>query len=268
MKSGLAKKNLKVALAQLDIAWENPAANRDQAILAIKKAANQGADLVVFPEMFLTGFSLRVEKYSSLDEIKFFKKLARINQVGIIIGLGMKKNSEHSAANQALVISKTGKILSQYQKIHPFTFAGEHKAMPAGNKLPIFKINGFRAATVICYDLRFPGLFEALAKQKVDLIFVIANWPAARIEDWKTLLRARALDTQSFVVGVNRVGSGNQLSYPGYSSVYGPRGEKIREMTAEGIEVIDLDLNLVQEARKSFPSLKDKRFDLYLKINR
>ena len=267
MKSVKPIQNLKVALAQLNIVWENSALNRDRAKNAISEAARKKADLIVFPEMFLTGFSFNSVLYSDTNEIQFFQKLAHENNIGIIIGLGIKKTSLESAENQALVISKTGKVLSQYCKIHPFSFVGEERVMKAGNKLPIFKINGFTAATVICYDLRFPALFEALARKKIDLIFVIANWPEARIEDWKTLLRARALDTQSFVVGVNRIGVGNNLNYSGHSLVYDPCGEKIIEITKEKIEIVELDIRVIGETRKNFPSLKDKRFGVYQKFN-
>lgn len=268
MSDRTTHKKLTIAIAQLDSVWENPEANQQQVEKVVATTARKAVDFIVFPEMFLTGFSMRVALYSSTADILFFQKLARKHAVGIIIGLGVKEKHARVGENQAVVISKTGKLLSQYNKIHPFSFAQEHTAIRAGVQLPTFKIAGHKAACVICYDLRFPGLFEVLAKQRIELLFVIANWPQARIADWRTLLRARALDMQSFVIGVNRVGTANGLLYPGYSSVYGPRGEKIIEMTKKGVQLVCIEPTAVRVARNSFPSLRDKKFSVYQKLNK
>lgn len=261
---------LKLALAQMNPVWEDKAANMKTAAEWVEKASKEGADMIVFPETTLTGFNIHSPHRTMPSEKKtittFFSGLAKKNKIAILVGLDVCESGKKKGKNLAVFFDAKGKVKAEYQKIHPFSFAKEDTYCEGGNKIVFFKIKGVVCSMVICYDLRFPGLFEAIAKKKPEIIFVIANWPETRIEHWKTLLAARALDTQAFIVGVNRIGEGGGLQYSGYSSVYGPRGEKLAETTDEGIAMVDIDTTMVKDWRKKFSSLKDKKIQLYGKL--
>ena len=127
--------------------------------------------------------------------------------------------------NTLVHLDPNGKLKTKYRKIHPFSYSTENKYYKAGKSPVITKISGMKIGLSICYDLRFPELFRFYAKAKVDLIINIANWPDTRIEHWRTLLKARAIENQCYVAGVNRVGDDPKLHYNGYSSVFDPMGK-------------------------------------------
>lgn len=257
---------IKITLAQYNIKWEDKIANQKKCEKLIRNAKNKGVDLIIFPEMTLTGYSMNIAKISeseaSSPTISFFKKLAKRYNINIIFGVVLKEKNK-KAKNMAMILDSKGKIISRYQKIHPFSYAKENKYFEAGQKLSVFKIKNVKCAMVICYDLRFPGLFEAISRHQPDAIIVIANWPQKRIKHWDLLLKARALDTQSFLVGVNRIGTGNNIKYNGHSSVYSPSGDRMYLAKKEKINSIFLDKKLIINTRKQFPSLKDKKFDIH-----
>ena len=157
-----------------------------------------------------------------------------------------------------------GKLAAYQGKVHPFTFAGEHQHFRAADELSVTPVGSFRLATAICYDLRFPELFRALALGGADLIVVPANWPRSRMTAWSQLLIARAIENQCYVVGVNRVGRGGGLDYDGRSAIIDPLGEVLA--TARGTEqlvVADLDPDHLADVRERFPFLPDARQDLF-----
>lgn len=261
----MIKGELKVYLAQIDIAWEDKAVNQKIILAETKKAVRLGADVVVFPEMTLTGFAVSstsaAENEATSESLAFFKKNAKQNKIAVVCGVLVKSGKKKS--NLAFIINSKGAVLTRYQKMHNFTFGGEDNHFVPGQKITTATINGFKLAPVICYDLRFPGLFEALSKKRPDVFLVIANWPAARSVHWQQLLPARALDTQSFVVGVNRVGEGSGLHYSGNSAAYNPWGEKIVDCNSGGGKMVTLKKNELTEIRNKFSSLKDKRYKIY-----
>lgn len=257
---------LRVALGQYDCIWEDKAANRKRVQEMLARLRGK-VDVLVLPEMTLTGFSMQTKKtrepFLTSETIAWFKQQARENNVAIIFGLTVGAPADAQVKNVACAIDRRGKLIAHYEKMHPFSFGQEHRFFKAGNKIAVFKLGGVKCSMVICYDLRFPGLFEALAKQGVETVFVIANWPEKRIHHWDLLLQARALDVQSYIVGVNRIGSGGGLNYPGHSSVYDPTGKNLVKIRSKKIALCELDLKEVRTARKNFPSLRDKKFSLY-----
>ncbi|MFN3739857.1 MAG: carbon-nitrogen family hydrolase [Thermodesulfovibrionales bacterium] len=250
---------MKLALIQMDIAWQNKDKNHQRALDFIKRASGHGCELIVFPEMFTTGFSMDISKIDDGSETdSLLSEAAKQYDLYIIAGLSVKEDK--IARNIARVYNRTGKIIAQYTKIHPFSYLQEDRYFIAGSETVIFDIKEIPSTVFICYDLRFPEIFRKVAKD-VHLIFVIANWPSSRIEHWKTLLRARAIENQCFVIGVNRTGKdGNGISYPGYSCIYDPSGE----MLLAGDErkeflVAEIEPSEVLRIRTEFPFLKDMR---------
>lgn len=160
--------------------------------------------------------------------------------------------------NTMLIVSPSGEV-TRYAKIHPFSYAGEDLHYAAGEKIISINIEGVRVTPFICYDLRFPEPFRVAAAE-TDLFVIVANWPAERREHWRTLLRARAIENQAFVAGVNRTGEGNGLTYAGDSALIDPLGETVTEaQESEQLLVGDVDPGKVSWLRGRFPALADIR---------
>lgn len=250
--------SLRTALIQLDIAWENPQENYRRAERRIQEAAALGAQWVVLPEMFATGFSMaagRLAEAPGGPTQQFLKETAE--GLGIWILGGVAEVQAGRPVNNALLVSPTGTV-QRYTKIHPFSFAGEHLHYTAGQHTETFEIEGLRVTPFICYDLRFPESFRERADQ-TDVFVVIANWPERRRAHWQALLKARAIENLCYVLGVNRVGSGGDLHYTGDSVVHDPWGETLAYAAGqESVLVAELDAAYVQNVRGTFPALQDR----------
>lgn len=242
---------LKIALLQYDIVWEEKIKNKEK-ILKFLEANDFESDLLILPEMSLTGFSFDKEK-TSLDEsdISFFKNISKKYNTYVIFG------GVVNSKNKAITL-KNDKIISEYSKIHLFSKSKEDKAYVAGIKEPIFKINDFNINVRVCYDLRFSYLFWEKAKD-VDLNIIIANWPKSRTMQWNSLLRARAIENQNFMLGVNRTGSDPNVKYSGDSKAYDPMGNlMIDPKNKEGLFTFSISKKDLQSYRKNFLFLNDR----------
>lgn len=250
---------MKVALLQLDLAWEDVAANHARASLLLGQAADLGARLALLPEMFATGFSMDGRKIAQVEggaTETFLRE--RAASLGLHVLAGVAEIAEPLPANRALLVSPDGSV-RRYTKIHPFSFAGEEKVMASGDAVVTWDVEGLRITPLVCYDLRFPEPFR-LAADETDLYVVLANWPERRRHHWSLLLRARAVENLAFVAGVNRVGEGDSLRYLGDSALVGPWGETVVSAAEqETLLVADVDPAAVAEARRRFPALADRR---------
>jgi predicted amidohydrolase len=261
---------MKIALVSLDIKWENKEENKDRISKLLRTFSERKVDLVIFPETTLTGFTMNPEKLeeelSSSGSIVFFQDCAKKMHSYIAFGM-ILQNSSAKPTNNLLVISPQGEVIASYKKIHPFSYAGEDKVYSAGEELSKIVINGFTVGLSICYDLRFPELFQGLSKES-DLIINIANWPKGRVEHWRCLLQARAIENQVFFVGVNRTGiDGNGLEYEKSSLIFDPRGRTLLpERINEEVDIYNLDLAEVAKYRDEFPVKKDRKLELYKKV--
>lgn len=248
---------MKIVLLQYSPVWENKEANKEKIISLLINIPQ--SDLIVFPEMTLTGFTMESSLFAEDlkgETFNFYSSLAKEKNVNILGGLIEKNNNNFF--NSLLHISPNGELISVYRKIHPFTFSGEDKNYSGGNERIITTINKIKFGLSICYDLRFPELYRFYGKEKVEVIVDIANWPVARIEHWRTLLKARAIENQCFVIGVNRTGSDPNLKYNGFSSIYDPMGNEIISVTDEEKIIISyIDISLVEKTRTSLPFLND-----------
>lgn len=255
---------MKIALTQLEIDWENPAANERICARLAEDAARAGAALVAFPEFTLTGFTPRPRTFADTPEaapqLDFFLGLSR--RLPIAIAFGCIRAAEPAAPQNRLVIVRNGTILLDYAKIHSYSFGGETRNYSRGTDIFTAAFEGFTLAGLICYDLRFPEVFQ-IAARTADIILVIGNWPADRIENWHTLLRARALETQCYLVGVNRAGSGGGIGYTPSSVAFDPTGRRLTPPSTDGLVFCDMDPKLVRDVRAAFPLRSDRRDDLY-----
>jgi len=249
---------MKFSLFQFNPIWEDKKGNQQKIIKYIDES-DLSTDVLLFPEMTLTGFTMRSKRYSESingETINFFRTIAQKNNMHIFAGFIEEENEKYY--NTLFHINKKGDIENKYQKIHPFSFSGESRHYNAGTNLVITKIDGLQTGLSICYDLRFPELFRQYGKSRVDAIINIANWPVVRIEHWQHLLKSRAIENLCYVVGVNRVGRDKGNEYNGQSSVYGPMGENILKFgKSEDLKTLDIDITKVKKARENFPFLDD-----------
>lgn len=257
---------MKIALSMMNQVWENKPNNLATCIKLADKAMKSQADFLILPEMTLTGFSLNTpeiaEESESSASLRSFADIAVTHNIGVIAGVVLKARGLFQ--NCAVAFGTNGEQVGMYAKIHPFSFSGENRHISGGVELSTFEYNGLRFGLTICYDLRFPVLWYALAG-KCDCIINIANWPARRIDHWRALLQVRAIENQVYVIGVNRVGiDGNGLEYPESSYAFAPDGSIVDPIiNDEGLIVVELDKSVVNKCRESFPVINDKRHTLY-----
>ena len=255
-----------LALASLDQIWENKSENLLLCQGLIQRAKIHNSDLVIFPEMTLTGFSMNISSIAEQSErsqtVDSFKELAKKFNISIIFGVVF--NQFAKASNNAVFINKSGEILGIYQKIHPFSFSNEDMYFEAGDKISRVKFESISIGITICYDLRFPELYSALGATS-DLIINIANWPNKRIEHWETLLKARAIENQIFVAGVNRTGEDNNGNLYEKSSMLIDANGKIMVpvYSEEHLDIYDVNKMYTQATRNKFSTTQDRNTELY-----
>lgn len=251
---------MRVALIQLDIAWEDPPENHRRAERRLREAAAAGARLAILPEMFCTGFSMAPERIAEPmggPSEAFLVEVAAGLGLHVVAGVPVADGPR----NQALWVAPDGAV-RRATKLHPFSFAGEHRHYRAGEAVETWSVEGLRLTPLICYDLRFPEPFR-LAADDTDAFVVIANWPDRRRAHWQTLLRARAIENLAWVLGVNRVGTGDGLAYAGDSAAISPWGEAVATAAEqEAVLVVEVDPAATRAAREAFPALKDRRSTL------
>ncbi|HEY8380213.1 MAG TPA: carbon-nitrogen family hydrolase [Nannocystis sp.] len=252
---------MKIAAIQSDIAWEDRDANFARLRPWLAAAAAAGARLVVLPEMFACGFSMATERIREPPggpSTRFLEEQARQHGIWICGSLPELTLGESKPHNTLVLASPHGPVI-RYRKIHPFTFAREHEHYAAGSDRVTVDIEGVRCSLFICYDLRFADEFWALAGA-TDAYIVVANWPERRRHHWTTLLQARAIENQAYVIGVNRVGHGGGLDYSGDSRIIDPWGEVLAAAAgAETMLLADVRPEVVRDAREKFPVLADRR---------
>jgi predicted amidohydrolase len=255
---------IKVAGVQMDIAWEHIAENFRRAEAFATDAANEGARLVVLPEMFATGFSMNAQLVSGFaDETRSF--LSDLSgRLGTFVLAGFAEPGDPMPANAASIFDPSGREILKYKKMHPFSLAGEEEHFQAGGSVETVEVEDVRVTPLICYDLRFPEPFRAAAVN-TDLFCVVANWPRQRRYHWSTLLKARAIENQAFVLGVNRAGIGDGLEYTGDSALLDPMGEELAtvEPGLAGCFIGEVKAENVARIRKQFSFLRDRRPEVY-----
>lgn len=255
--------DLKITLIQSDIHWEDIEANLAMFEEKIWQLG-PSTDVIVLPEMFTTGFTMnasRLAEHMNMRTFKWMKQMA--DQTNALI-LGSYIVKVHDRFYNRLLWMEPGGHFKTYDKRHLFRMSNEHKTYSPGESLLISTWKGWRICPLVCYDLRFPVWSRnrwdaATRKLSYDLAIYVANWPTTRAEAWTTLLKARAIENLSYVVGVNRVGQdGNGIEYSGHSSIISPKGEAI--FSNEGMETtrtMELSTNSLEAFRDRFPAYLD-----------
>ena len=261
---------MEILLVQMAIARGKPGLNRAKVTSLtsnLPAPKPQKPSLLVLPELFSTGYldaaDVRAGIAEADEDRAYFASLAR--RLGCWVAgatveagpPGMDGNAGYR--NLSLLYDPEGAESAVYRKMHPFSYGGEDRLFSRGNEIVTADIEGWVVQPTICYDLRFPELYRAGSQRGAHLILVQANWPEARQSHWETLLRARAIENQAFVAGVNCTGTQGALAYVGGSLILSPKGEILASGGAEeGIVRARVDLDLCKQWRKQFPALRDR----------
>ncbi len=253
---------MKIALFQSDIEWCNKEKNFAVAREKVKEAKNKGCSVIFFPEMSFTGFSMATEVTAESDTktLDFVTSLAK--EYSIYIGFGYVKKVNGKCENHYCVVDYRGEVISDYTKIHPFSAGYENENFVGGNSITHYRIEGINFSTFICYDLRFPEVFSAVG-DRAEVIVVPANWPKSRSHHWKTLLKARAIENQCYILGVNCVGVHDDIYYSGDTMAVNPDGEVIAERSnIQDLLIVEINKD-ANTYREKFDSRTDRRPELY-----
>lgn len=261
--------NMRAHLVQLDIAWEDKEKNRARVRELLAAAATAPGDLIVLPEMYETGFSLNVERTADVDGAGA-ASLSRLatDLRAFVQGAVTSVGPDNRGRNRAIIHDPAGAEIARYDKIHPFSFGREPERFSGGDRIVTcaWRASADSALTIcpaICYDLRFPELFRAGLTLGAEIFVIGANWPAERALHWRSLLIARAIENQAYVLGVNRAGDDPHLSYSGGSLAVDPQGAIIAEADSrERVLSIEVDPDQVRSWRSRFPAWRDGRSPL------
>jgi omega-amidase len=256
-----------VALAQMALITGDPATNEASARDLAAQAAARGADLLLLPELWPTGYDLaRTREHAaplSKGPFALMASLAQAHRL-YVAGTALEANPDGAPFNTAALVGPDGKLVGAYRKVHLFPPMGEIEHMAPGQDLPTFDLPWGRIALAICYDLRFPEMWRRYMADGAQLILIPAEWPLRRVEHWRLLLQARAIENQLFVVGCNRAGPDAGDHFGGHSTVVDPWGRVLVEGGLEpGLFVVTLDLGEVARCRQLFPFLDDRQPQVY-----
>ena len=246
---------MKISILQLDLVWENPQENLRKAEAAIASAP--GADLYVLPEMFPTGFCTVPDGVAEPEGglvLQWMKDKAAGTDAALAGSVAVRHEGRYY--NRFYFVTPDGSVI-WYDKKHLFTYGGEHERFTAGDKRVVIEFRGVRIMLLVCYDLRFP--IWSRNHGDYDMILYVASWPVTRMNAWKSLLVARAIENQCYVAGVNRVGTDPSNEYGGGSMVIDPYGKMIASCE-DGVECsasAEIDIPMLEAFREKFPVLND-----------
>lgn len=254
--------SLTITTIQTDLIWEDKQANLQQLEEKIN-SIEERTEIIVLPEMFSTGFTMQPQLFAETMEgetVEWMKRIASNKRIVLTGSIIIKE--EDKFYNRLIWMLPNGDY-GLYNKRHLFAYAGENEHYAAGNKRLIASVKGWKINLQVCYDLRFPVWARQSPQENTvpeyDVLIYVANWPERRSHAWKTLLCARAIENQCYVVGVNRVGvDGNKINHSGNSLAIDPLGEVLyHKADEEDIFTITLQRERLEEVRKKFPFWKD-----------
>lgn len=248
------KELLKISLVEFDIEWENPQANLEFLDDLLEK---DNSDLIILPEMFSTGFSMNAKQIAEKPYGKTYewmKSMAEKKNAAVCGSISTRDNEKFYNRFYFVTPEKT----TVYDKKHLFGYGKEPEAYSPGNEIVSVEYLGWKFRLITCYDLRFPVWCRN--SDDYDALICVANWPAVRVEPWKALLKARAIENMAYTIGVNRIGIDDyDLEYNGNSKVFDPIGEELKLKTkSKNLLQTEISLQTVKDYRNNFGFLKDK----------
>ena len=260
---------MRVACIQMDMKFSNPEENYKRVGILIDQAIEGGADTVVLPETWNTGFF----PHEGLEELADKDgKLTKAVLGGIahnkgvnIVGGSVANCKNGGVYNTAYVFDRNGNCVAEYDKTHLFSPMDEDKFFRKGDHLSTFVLDGIRCGIIICYDVRFPELTRTMTVKGLDMLFMVSQWPLVRVPHLDALTKARAIENQAFVVCCNSAGTAGETVYGGNSSVHDPWGNVISHANGRKEEIIfaDCDTSILKGIRESINVFADRRPELY-----
>jgi len=256
-----------VSLAQMNIIVGQVKENLAKAESMIAAAAQRGSDLVLLPELWSTGYDLAAaaQHAAALDAGIFAQTADLAARYKIhVAGSCLSAIGPHRFGNTLVCFGPTGDLLGSYSKAHLYRLMDEDRFLTAGDRTALIDLPWGAAGLAICYDLRFPELFRRYALDGATMVILPAEWPRPRIAHWRTLLRARAIENQMFVIACNRVGETPSDQFPGHSAIINPLGHALVEGGEdEALLTAEMDLEEIRKFREKIPVFEDRRPDLY-----
>lgn len=257
---------LTISLAQMNVVLGDSRRNVQQFETYTAEAARRGSHLVIFPELWASGYALENARDLSASlnagEFAHVSTTATQHKISIVGSLLEKRGIEVS--NSATFFAPNGKLLGVYRKIHLFQLMNEHRWLQAGAAPLILDLPWGKTAIAICYDLRFPELFRRYAVEGAKLVIIPAEWPTQRVEHWRTLLQARAIENQCYIAACNAVGQTGDTEFAGHSMIIDPWGKIVVEAGETPLlATAEIDLDYVDEVRKRIPVFEDRRPETY-----
>ncbi len=244
-----------ILLVQFDVLWRNPDGNLSRLQSQLADIESDERQLLILPEMVSTGFTDDLDSLVEAPKGPWESSLSSGLAVPTILGIA-RRQPDGTITNEAVYLPPSHSEETAYRKIRPFR--SEHKVVTAGSDVITFDHQGVCFCPLICYDLRFPELFRAGLRQGAEVFVVIASWPAPRQHHWELLLQARAVESQAYVIGVNRCGNDPNFHYAGGSMVIDPLGEIVYHAgESESITRVEIDVQRVRDWRAEFPAIKD-----------
>jgi omega-amidase len=258
-----------VALLQMDVAFGQPEENRKAVARYVDElaASKEKTDIVILPELWDTGYDL--DRLTEIADDNGERAKALLSETAkrlhsFVIGGSIAERIGNDVYNTTYVFDREGELIGRYSKVHLFRLMNEEKYLTAGEQPGFYELDGQKTGSVICYDIRFPEWMRTYALNGTKVLFVSAQWPHPRLNHWRQLLIARAIENQMYVVACNRVGEGGKSTFCGHSIVVNPWGEVVAEGTQqEELVRAEIDLSLVDEVRGRIPVFADRRPGLY-----
>jgi omega-amidase len=258
---------MKVACLQFDISFGDVSKNIETAEREIGKIMQEQPDIVVLPELWTTGYDLTRLDVLADEEGRFSQNILSVwaKQYNVnIVGGSIAKREGQLVTNTMYTFNRDGVCIGEYSKAHLFQLMDEHKFLGAGHDTGYFTIEGISCAGLICYDIRFPEWIRTHTAAGAEIVFVVAEWPLPRLAHWRTLLQARAIENQCYVVACNRSGTDSNNVFAGHSMVINPWGEIVAEAGEAAVNLLaEIDMTKIAEVRKGIPVFIDRRPDLY-----
>ena len=257
---------LNISLGQMDIALGEPEKNLGKVREMTAEARRRGSEVVIFPELWSTGYDLeRTQEHATPADKGVFAEVAKLAQEHSIYIIGsLLAEKREGYSNTAVIFSPGGQPVGEYSKAHLFRLMEEDRYLVPGRKASVFDLPWGKSALAICYDLRFPELFRKYALAGARIVFLTAEWPYPRLMHWQTLLKARAIENQLFMVACNRVGESGNWSFFGHSAIYGPSGELVVGAgDEETLLTAMINLDAIDEVRQLITVFEDRNEDAY-----
>lgn len=255
---------IKAAAIQFNIKPGDTGSNLLYLLEALRRVSANGANLAVLPEMWSSGFAYKNLNQLALETASIVEQLLELSKELNLVIVGSMPEPNGDKVFNTVFLMDNGKIAGTYRKIHLFSLLGEDRAFSAGQSRLLAETSIGKIGVIICYDIRFPELSRRLALEGADIICIPAQWPKPRDEHWRTLVRARAMENQLFVVASNASGLIGKLDFFGMSMIVDPKGDILAEADAAETEIYaELDLPAIEEWRLQIPCFADRKPDLY-----